>query len=93
MDQAQIWPSCLILPSNSGSIENCVHMDLPSAPTLIFIILLIIVLSWAIYLIVAYLITVFIGKINPGIKYNYWLILLVLILAGLITTFVYTLIR
>ena len=73
-------PNCLIIPSSSGSLTNCITMKMPSISTLIVIL----VISWIIYLMVAYVIYYFLNKANPSMTYNYWIILGILLLSGFI---------
>lgn len=76
-------PNCLIIPSATGSITNCIKMPLPSTTSIIIMI----IVSWIIFMAVAYLIYWFANKVNsPGIVLNYWIILLILILAGFIVS-------
>ena len=77
-------PNCFVIPSASGKLSNCVQMKLPSTSTIIFVILI----SWAILLAVVYAIYWFTNKVSPGVKLNYWIILLILILAGFIVSIV-----
>lgn len=74
------WPSCMILPSSSGSTTNCIQMPMPSMGSMIGVL----IISWIIFMIVAYLIYHFLNWTNPHIRYNYWMILLVLIVAGIV---------
>ena len=71
------WPKCLIIPDNTGSVKNCIRFDMPSMTTII----LFIVVAWIIYLAIAYLIYY---VVNKNTKVNYWMILLILIISGLI---------
>lgn len=75
-------PNCIILPSANGNLSNCIKMDLPSTGTIIFII----IISWVILMAVAYIIYWFTTKVSPQVQLNYWLILLILILAGFIVS-------
>ena len=73
-------PQCFVIPSMTGKINDCIQIPFPSA-TQIFIILII---SWIIFMIVAYGIYYFISKQYPQQKVNYWIILGILIVAGII---------
>lgn len=73
-------PNCLIIPAANGSLSNCIKMQLPSMSTLV----LLLIITWIIYLLVAYAIYYFLNKANPNQKFNYWIILAILILSGLI---------
>lgn len=75
-------PNCLILPSASGKLSDCIQMQLPSTGTII----LILIISWIILMAVAYIIYWFATKVSPSVQLNYWLILLILILAGIIVS-------
>lgn len=75
-------PNCVILPSVNGNLANCVKIDLPSTGTII----LIIIIYFLLILSVAYIIYWFTTKVSPGVQLNYWLILLILILAGFIVS-------
>jgi hypothetical protein len=77
------WPTCLILPSKTGSSANCYQIQMPSVPTII----LILIISWIIFMIVAYIIYYFLNKVNRNMNYSYWVILLLLIVAGIIVSF------
>ncbi|XWV26821.1 hypothetical protein QJ857_gp0230 [Tupanvirus soda lake] len=78
-------PNCLILPSKTGTTTNCTQLPLPSISTIIWIL----VISWIFYLAVAYAIYYFVNKYNPNVKLNYWIILVILILSGLIVSLFY----
>ncbi|BCS82805.1 hypothetical protein QLL95_gp0316 [Cotonvirus japonicus] len=73
-------PNCVILPSSTGSVSNCLRIPLPSTSMLI----LSVIIFWIIYLVIAYLIYYFVSKAYPSSKVNYWLILLILIASGVI---------
>ena len=73
--------NCVIVPSASGSIDRCIQMEVPSMGSL----LLALVIGIIVYLAVAYAIYWFMNRMNPGMKFNYWWILLILILSGIIT--------
>ena len=77
-------PNCLIFPSASGSLKNCVNMQFPSTGTVV----LIMIISWILLLAVAYAIYWFSEKLNPDYKLNYWIILLILVVAGLIVSLI-----
>ncbi|AEQ32856.1 hypothetical protein CE11_00953 [Megavirus courdo11] len=77
-------PNCLTIPSITGSTTNCVNVQFPSLSTIV----LIIIFYWIIYLIVAYAIYYFLNKMYPGQRVNYWIILLVLLLSGLILSLI-----
>ncbi len=76
------WPTCLILPSNTGSTTNCIQATVPSIATMIWIL----IISWISFMIVAYFIYYFLDKVKPNTKYNYWAIFIILILAGIIVS-------
>ncbi|XWV25488.1 hypothetical protein QJ856_gp0271 [Tupanvirus deep ocean] len=78
-------PNCLILPSKTGTTTNCTQVPLPSVSTII----LVLIISWVLYLAVAYAIYYFVNKYNPNVKLNYWIILVILILSGLIVSLFY----
>jgi hypothetical protein len=73
-------PNCLIFPSASGSINNCTKVELPSTGKII----LVMIISWILLLAVAYVIYWFTTKVNPDFRFNYWILLLILVLSGLI---------
>nr|WBF70401.1 hypothetical protein [Megavirus caiporensis] len=77
-------PNCLTIPSITGLTTNCVNVQFPPLSTII----LIIIFYWIIYLIVAYAIYYFLNKMYPGQRVNYWIILLVLLLSGLILSLI-----
>jgi len=77
------WPTCLILPSTTGSATNCYQIQMPSVST----VMLMLIISWIIFMIVAYFLYYFLDKVNPGMNYNYWVILLLLIVSGVIVSF------
>jgi hypothetical protein len=77
------WPTCLILPSKTGSATNCFQVQMPSIPTVV----LILIISWIIFMIVAYIIYYFLNKAKPNMNYSYWIILLLLIVSGIIVSF------
>lgn len=74
------YPNCLIIPSSSGSITNCITMSMPSVGTIV----LLLIISIILYLVIAYAIYYFLNKAHPLQKVNYWLILLVLIASNII---------
>ena len=76
------WPTCLVLPAKNGSTTNCIQIKMPSMPTII----LILIISWIILMAVAYAMYYFLKKYEPNTKYNYWLILLILVLSGIIVS-------
>lgn len=78
-------PNCIIIPSSSGSISNCITMQMPSISKLIAML----IISWIIFMIVAYVIYWFLEKTNPLRQYSYWMILLILIVAGLIVSLIF----
>jgi len=80
-------PKCVILPSLNGDLENCVQMNLPSTGTLLFML----VISWVIFMIVAYIIYRVLNKSDKCV--NYWAILGILILAGIIVSLLSKLFR
>jgi len=80
--QASAIPNYFVLPSSSGAVTDCVGMKLPSTGTIIILL----IISWIIYLVIAYIIYWFINKFNPGMKWNYWMVLLILILSSLIVS-------
>ena len=73
-------PDCLIIPASNGSLSNCITLKMPS----INLIILLLIISWIIYLFVAYAIYYFINTYSTTTKVNYWIILAILILSGLI---------
>ena len=73
-------PKCLIIPSASGSLSNCITVKMPSLTVLVIFL----IITWIIYLLIAYGIYYFLNKQNPSQKTNYWMILGILILSGLI---------
>jgi glucan phosphoethanolaminetransferase (alkaline phosphatase superfamily) len=73
-------PNYVIIPSSSGSLSNCVAMRMPSIHKIIGLL----IISWIIYLLVAYAIFYFLNKTNPSHRVNYWIILGILILSGFI---------
>ena len=75
-------PNCLVLPSLNGSLNDCVVMNLPSASTVIMML----IFSWIIIMVVAYGIYYFLNKNHPMQRVNYWMILLILVLAGIIVS-------
>jgi hypothetical protein len=72
--------NCLIYPKTSGILKDCVKFEMPSSGK----VFLIVVISLVLLLAVAYAIYWFVNSVNPGFKLNYWIILLILILSGLI---------
>ena len=76
------WPACLVLPSNTGSTNNCLQVAMPSMTTII----LVLIISWLIFMAVAYAIFYVLRKSNPNMKYSYWIILIILIVAGIIVS-------
>ena len=76
------WPNCLIIPSKNGTAENCVQLNMPSKTSIIFLL----IVSWVVFMLVAYVIYYFLNKSKPTARYNYWIILLILILAGIIVS-------
>jgi CDP-diglyceride synthetase len=84
------WPTCLIIPSKTGSTTNCLTVPMPSMSKIIMML----IIGWILFMVVAYIIYYFLNRNRPiNYKYSYWIILLVLILAGiivsLINTFIY----
>ena len=75
---ASIIPNCLVIPSASGSLSNCVTVKMPSIP----VIILLLIISWVIFLLVAYAIYYFLKK--SGAMVNYWAIFGILLASGLI---------
>ena len=75
---ASIIPNCLVIPSASGSLSNCVTVKMPSIP----VIILLLIISWVIFLLVAYAIYYFLKK--SGTSVNYWAIFGILLASGLI---------
>lgn len=71
-------PNCIILPSMNGSQTNCVQMSLPSTGKIIGLL----VISWIIFMIVAWIIYKFLNK--EGHAAGYWKILGILLLSGII---------
>lgn len=82
--QKNVWPTCFVIPNKYGGTDNCTQVKLPSMSSII----LILIISWILYLLVAYGIYYFLNRTNPSSKYNYWMILLILICAGLIVSLV-----
>ncbi len=78
-------PSCLVIPSASGSISNCVQMQLPSTGVIIGVI----IVSWILFMAVAYAIYYFVNAVSPGVRLNYWIILLILVLSGIIVSLLF----
>lgn len=79
---SQPMPNCLIIPSGNGKLRNCIQMPFPSSGAIIMVI----IISWIILMAVAWIIYWFVSKTNQGVKFNYWLILLILIVSGLIVS-------
>ena len=73
------FPNCFVIPGASGSLKNCVQVNTSS-------IIAVLVISWILYLVVAYLIYWFLTKYQPTFKFNYWIILLILVVSGFILT-------
>jgi len=73
-------PNCLIIPSASGSLSNCVTMKMPSVATMAVMM----IIAWGLFLLVAYIIYYFFKKIDPMQKVNYWIILIILLLTAII---------
>ena len=80
--QQKGWPSCLVIPSKNGDLKNCVQIKMPSVTQIVIAL----IISWLLFMLVAYLIYSFLNWANPGQKNNYWMILLILILAGIIVS-------
>ena len=80
----QIIPNCIIVPSSSGSLSNCITMQTPSIGTMVAVI----VISWIFFLAVAYAIYYFSSITNPSFEINYWIILGILIVSGLVTNLI-----
>lgn len=78
-------PNCLIIPSMSGAVTNCINVKLPPTSTIIGIL----IISWIVFMVVAYIIYYFLNqsKNKTTRSYSYWMILLILILAGLVVNF------
>ena len=83
-DALSKWPSCLIVPSKYGSTTNCITVPVPSMTKLITML----IIGCIIFMVVAYLIYYFLNKSRPGHRYNYWVILLILIIAGIIVSLI-----
>lgn len=72
-----LLPSCVIIPSTTGSTTNCVQMPMPSVTSVTLILLI----NWIILMMVAYIIYYFLKNKETSIKYNYWIILIILFVA------------
>lgn len=59
---------------------NCTKISMPS----IGMIVLVLIISWIFYMAVAYAIYWFFRQVFPATRFNYWIILLLLIIAGLV---------
>lgn len=76
-------PNCIILPSSTGSTTNCLTIPFPSMSQL----LLVLIISWIIYMGVAYIIYYFLNT-KKECKCNYWMILLILVISGIIVSLI-----
>lgn len=74
------FPNSLVIPSSTGSLANCVNIKLPSIVTLTIMV----VIYWLIFLAVAFIIYYFVKRYNPNVNINYWIILLILLISGLL---------
>ena len=77
-------PNCLVIPSANGKISDCIRVQLPKTSTLIFAL----ILSWLLIMLIAYLIFYFLNRNRSGQRYSYWIILLVLVAAMLLSSLV-----
>lgn len=80
--QMQSWPTCVILPSQTGAVKDCVQVEVPSTGKVI----LVLIITWILFFVAAYAIYYFMKQANPRMNYNYWMILLVLVAAGIIVS-------
>ncbi len=78
-------PNCVVFPSASGSLSNCIALKLPSTGTLVAVFILL----WIIYLVVAYVIYYFLKKFNPDQKINYWIIFGILIISNILVSLLF----
>lgn len=78
------WPNCLIIPSKTGATTNCLNIPMPSPGTILFML----IIAWIIYMAVAYAIYYFLNKQNPNRYYSYWMLLLILVVAGVIISLI-----
>lgn len=76
------WPRCVVIPGKNGDLEKCLQVKMPSMTQIVIIL----IISWLLFMLVAYIIYSFLNWANPGQKNNYWMILLILILAGIIVS-------
>lgn len=74
------FPNCIVIPSANGSLSNCITMKMPSLSAIIIMI----IVSWALMLLIAYLIHYYLNKVYPSQKISYWIILGILLLSMII---------
>ena len=75
------FPECVVIPGINNKMQNCLQVNLPSPATLV----LVFILYWIVLVLVAYLLYWGLQKMFPQQGVNYWLILLVLVGAMLIS--------
>lgn len=81
MSNTQI-PGCIVMPSVNGSLTNCIRIDFPSVGTIIALL----IMSWILFMVVAYIIYKFLNK--SGKCVNYWAILGILLVSGIILSLI-----
>lgn len=83
------WPTCVTIPSKMGIISDCAKIPMPNLLTMT----LALIISWILFMAIAYIIYYLLNKWNPRLQYNYWIILLILVLAGIIVALLSKLLR
>ena len=80
---------CIIVPSSGMSLDRCITMKIPSTTSMIILI----ILSIVIYLLAAYAIYKYVNKQHSSRPSNYWAILGILILSGIIVSVIFAILK